>query len=70
MRVYLRRVQVLVAEQLLERSAVYAVLEHQRRGCVAQLVRGVFRAVQPGGEQMLFHEAVNRGFADPYAAAR
>ena len=38
-RVYLRRVQVLVAQDLLQGAHVHAVLQHERRRRVPQLVR-------------------------------
>ena len=47
-------VQVLVAQNLLHRLYVHAVLQHQRGRRVPQLVAGIFFAVQPGGGEVLF----------------
>ena len=66
----LSRVQVLVAQHLLESTHIHAVLQHQGGGGVAQLVGGVLGAVQPGSGQMLFHQLVDRRPGDPLAVAR
>ena len=55
----LRRVQVLVPEDVLHRLDIHAAGEHHRRRRVAQLVGGVLAAVEPGGVQMLFDEVVD-----------
>ena len=39
MRIYLRRVQVIMPQQLLKRAHVNSVLQHKRCGGMAQLVR-------------------------------
>ena len=38
-RIYLRRVQIIVPQQFLKRAHVNSVLQHERCGCMAQLVR-------------------------------
>ena len=58
MRVYLRRVQVLVAQDLLYGAHIHAVLDHQGRRRVPQLVGGVFAGVKPGLQDGLFHHSV------------
>ena len=60
----LRRVQVLVPEDVLHRLDVHTAGEHHRRRRVAQLVGGVLAAVEPGGGQMLFDEVVHCRNAD------
>ena len=44
-RVYLRRIEVLMPEKFLKRPDVYAAFQHKRRGGVAELVRRIFRTV-------------------------
>ena len=57
-RVYLRRVQVLVAQDLLHGAHIHAVLDHQGRSRVPQLVGGVFAGVKPGLQDGLFNHGV------------
>ena len=38
-RIYLRRVQIIMPQQFLECANVNSVLQHKRCGCMAQLVR-------------------------------
>ena len=68
MRVDLRRIKVLMAQNLLHGLDVHAALQHQRRRCVAQLVRGILRRVEPGLAQVLFHQRVDRRAADALVA--
>ena len=70
MRVDLGRIEMLMAEHLLHGFDVHAVLQHQRRRRVAQLVRGVFRGVEPRGAQVLFDERVDARAADALVARR
>ena len=70
MGVYFRGIQVLVAQDLLHRPHVHAVLQHQGGGGVAQLVGGILGAVQPRLGQVLFHQGVDHGAADPLVAGR
>ena len=55
---------MLVPQNLLNSLYVHTVLQHERSGGVAQLVGGVFGAVQSGIGQVLFYQVVDRGAAD------
>lgn len=65
MGVYLCGVQVLVPEHFLKSAYVDAVLEHQRRRGVAELVSRILRAVESGLGKIFLDEAVYRRFAYP-----
>ena len=53
-----------MAQHLLYRLHIHAVLEHERGGGVAELVGGVSGAVQSGLGEVLFHQGVDVGAAD------
>ena len=57
-----------MAQNLLHGLDVHAVLQHQRRRCMAQLVRGILRRVEPGLAQVLFHQRMDRRAADALVA--
>ena len=60
-----RRVQVLMPQHLLNGLHIDAILKHKGSGGVAELMGGIFAAVQPGLAEMLFHKGVDIGAADP-----
>ena len=64
MGVNLGGVQMIVSQDLLERADVHAVLQHQRRGGVAQLMGGILGAVQTCGGQMFFDQLMDRCLGD------
>ena len=66
MGINLRGIQVVMPQNLLNRPDVYAVLQHQRGGCVAELMGGVFALVDARGGETLFHHGMDRGAADPF----
>ena len=59
MRIDLGRIQIAVAEDLLQRARIDTVFQHQRRGRVAQLVRGVARCVKSGELQLFFNHLLH-----------
>ena len=61
---------MIVAQNLLHGAHIHAILQHQRGGGVAQLVGGIFRRVDAGSAQALFHHGVHHGAADPLVAGR
>jgi len=66
----LRGIQVVVAQHLLDRPDVHAVLQHQRGGGVPQLVGAVLRRIDARLAQPLFHHGVDRGAADALVLGR
>ena len=60
----LRRVQVFVSQNFLQRFQIDAVGQHQCCRRVAELVRGKLRRVQSGFQQVLLDQPVDRGDAD------
>lgn len=59
-RVNLCCVQMLMAQDFLESTYIYAILEHQGGRSVPQLVAGVQRGVQTGFFQPLLDHIMNR----------
>ena len=57
-----------MAQNLLHGLDVHAVLQHQRRRHMAQLVRGILRRVEPGLAQVFFHQRMDRRAADALVA--
>ena len=64
MGVDLRRVQMLMAQDLLDGFDVHAVGDHQGRRRVPQLVGGILAWIQSGSQHMLFHKTVHGRHAD------
>ena len=65
MGVNFRGVQVFMSQDLLDGFHIHAILQHQRGRRVAKLMRGILGTVQTGLGQMLFHQCMNIGAADP-----
>lgn len=63
-RVDLRRIQIFVTQNLLQRFQIHAVRQHQRCGCVPQLMRGKLRRVKSGFQQVLFDQPMDGRNAD------
>ena len=66
MGVYLRCVQIAVTEDFLERAGVNAVFQHERGGCVAQLMRRIAAGIKPGLQQLFINHFLYA--ADTYTA--
>ena len=60
---------MLMTQDLLDRFHIYAVLQHQCSGGVAELVGGILGAVQTGLRQVLLYQCVNVRAADPLVPA-
>ena len=58
-------IQVLMAQNFLKGAHIHAVLQHQRGGGMAQLVGGIFAAVQPRGLKALLEHIVDAVLCDP-----
>ena len=55
---------MLVAQNLLDRFYIHAVLQHQRGGCMAKLMGRIFAAIQACLQKMLFYQSMDSGTAD------
>lgn len=66
MGVYLRCIQIAVAEDFLERAGVHAVFQHESGGCVSQLMRRIPAGVKSGLKQLFVDHFLYA--ADTYTA--
>ena len=60
---------MLVTQNLLDGLYIHTVLQHKGGGRMAQLVGGVFCAIQTGIGQVFFYKIMDRGAADTLAVA-
>ena len=70
MRINLRRIELLVSENLFKRQHVDAVLIHQRRRRMPELVGGILIRIQPRLAEPFFDQPLDRHRADARFAAR
>ena len=61
----LGRIEIAVAQDLLQGAGIDAVFEHQGRRRVPQLVGGVAACVQTGGQQLAFQHVLDPASRDP-----
>ena len=52
-------VQMIVPKNFMHSANIHTILQHQRSSGVAELVRGIFAAVDPGSGKALFYHGMN-----------